>query len=78
MDELLYEIINQIPPEKLGELVASVMQPQSIQGGQFNNKAEGLRATLPVQMPQVRGGIHGVPRDASRPQSPMRMRGGGR
>ena len=77
MSDLLYQILQEIPPEKLGQLVASVMQPESIQGGQFNNKAEGLRGTLPVQMPQVRGGIRGVPRDASRPQSPMRgLRGG--
>ncbi len=65
--ELLVKILNSMPPQQLGQLMAQVQNPQAyLSGGMFDQRGAGYRGTLPVQMRNMQSAVGGSPANAIR------------
>ncbi len=49
--DLLVQVLNAMPPEQLGQLIARIQQPQAYLGG------GGYRGNLPVSMRAMQGNL---------------------
>lgn len=60
--ETLIQLLNEIPPEKLGSLVSQVRNPQRyVNDDLLEGRRTGYRGNLPLQMSGMRGGVGGRP-----------------